>query len=365
MEMVLFEDRQCSRVRGSDEGLIPCRMCFVHNQRIIRVFGLILCNGDKESLDVVKKALNEFSSVSGLLPNLNKSTIFFGSIDEGLKRELLQILPLRMGSLLMRYLGVPLIEKKLGVKNCKCIMDNVEKRINNYRNKLLSYAGRIQLIASVLSSLHQYWALVYILLNTMVKDLNKLFKRFLWSSGDSAKGKARVSWNMVCRPKDQGGLGITPLDKWNEVLLNTQVWKIIKNKESLWVKWVNTVKLKGNSFWEIESNASNSWGWKSMLYLRDKMKPFVSYKIGNGRKTSLWGYWSMCCVNMELSGFPALAIGQLLRMDLNENKSFTSVLVMPSIRASLPIGMDPVGREEEYAVVTLALLKSSVIRDVG
>nr|GEY60325.1 translocase of chloroplast 34, chloroplastic isoform X2 [Tanacetum cinerariifolium] len=48
------------------------------------------------------------SGVSGLLPNLNKSTIFFGSIDEGLKRELLQILPFKLGSLPMKYLGVPL-----------------------------------------------------------------------------------------------------------------------------------------------------------------------------------------------------------------------------------------------------------------
>ncbi|GKE28644.1 RNA-directed DNA polymerase, eukaryota, reverse transcriptase zinc-binding domain protein, partial [Tanacetum coccineum] len=242
-------------------------LCFVDDL-------LILCNGDKESLDVVKKALNEFSGVFGLLLNLNKSTIFFGSIEEGLKRELLQILPFSMGSLPVRYLGVPLIAKKLGVKDCKCLVDNVEKRIINWRNKLLLYVGRIQLISSVLSSLHQYWALVYILPKTVVKDLNKLFKRFIWRSGDSTKGKARVSWNMVCRPKDQ---------------------------ESLWVKWVNTVKLKGNSFWEIESNAFDSWGWNSMLYLRDKMKPFVSYKIGNGRKTSPW--YDKWCDNGPIKNF--------------------------------------------------------------
>ncbi|GKA39447.1 hypothetical protein Tco_0731998, partial [Tanacetum coccineum] len=43
---------------------------------------LILCNGDKESFGVVKKVLNEFSNVSGLLPNLNKITIFFGSVNK-------------------------------------------------------------------------------------------------------------------------------------------------------------------------------------------------------------------------------------------------------------------------------------------
>ncbi|GJS68035.1 RNA-directed DNA polymerase, eukaryota, reverse transcriptase zinc-binding domain protein [Tanacetum coccineum] len=229
-------------------------MCFADD--------LILCNGDKESLGVVKKALHEFSSVFGLLPNLNKSTIFFGSINEGLKRELLQILLFKLGSLPMKYLGVPLIAKKLGVKECKCLLDNMEKRINFWRNKLLSYA--------------------------VVSDLDKLFKRFLWNSVDSTKGKARVAWNLVCRPKDQGGLGIKPLQKWNEVILSAQIWKIIENKESIWVKWVNTVKLKGKGFWEVDPDVSDSWGWKSMLELRNKMKLSATDKIRNVNKISPW-----------------------------------------------------------------------------
>ena len=89
-------------------------------------------------------------------------------------------------------------------------------------------------------------------------------------------------------PKDQGGLGIKPLKQWNEVLLITQVWKIIDNKESLWVKWVNTVKLKGNSLWDIEYQMSDSWGWKQMLLIRDKIRPYVKYFIGNGKDVSMW-----------------------------------------------------------------------------
>ncbi|GKG45644.1 hypothetical protein Tco_0498090, partial [Tanacetum coccineum] len=84
-----------------------------------------------------------------------------------------------------------------------------------------------------------YWASVYLLPNSMVKDLDKLFKRFPWNSGDTAIGKARVAWKIVCRPKNQGGLGIKPLRLWNEVLLIRQFWKIIENKDLLWAKWVN------------------------------------------------------------------------------------------------------------------------------
>ncbi|GJY13067.1 RNA-directed DNA polymerase, eukaryota, reverse transcriptase zinc-binding domain protein [Tanacetum coccineum] len=190
---------------------------------------LVLCKGNKDSIEVIKKSLEEFSKASGLVPNL------------------------------FRYLGVPLLAKKLGVSDCKVLCDKVEERINNWRNKTLSYAGRIQLIASVLSSMQQYWASVYLLPTTVINDLEKLFKRFLWNAGDSARGKARVSWKVVCRPKDQ-----------------------VKN--SLWAKWVSIVKLKNRSIWDVNIDKSDSWGWKSMLKIRDDIKNHVWYDIGDGRR---------------------------------------------------------------------------------
>ncbi|GKE60949.1 hypothetical protein Tco_1511316, partial [Tanacetum coccineum] len=237
---------------------------------------------------VVKKSLEDFSRVSGLFPNLNKSTIFFGSINEKEKEDMLEILPFKCGKLPMRYLGVPLLAKRLGIKDCKCLLDSVENRINCWRNKFLSYVGRIQLIASVLSTMHQYWASIYILPLTVVKELGKIFKKFLWNPGGPIQGKARVAWKIVCRPKEQGGLGFKPLHKWNEVLLVSQLWKLIDKRESLWVKWVNTVKLKGKSIWEVDTCESDSHGWKELMKIREKIKPYVIYKVGDGKSISVW-----------------------------------------------------------------------------
>ncbi|GJZ80916.1 RNA-directed DNA polymerase, eukaryota, reverse transcriptase zinc-binding domain protein [Tanacetum coccineum] len=117
---------------------------------------LMLCNGDVDSLKVMKKSLEEFSKVSGLFPNHSKSTIFFGSMLENKKQELLEIMPFKYGKLPMKYLGVPLLSKRLWVNDCKCLIEFVERRIKCWRNRVLSYAGRIQLIASVLASMQNY-----------------------------------------------------------------------------------------------------------------------------------------------------------------------------------------------------------------
>ncbi|GJR79973.1 RNA-directed DNA polymerase, eukaryota, reverse transcriptase zinc-binding domain protein [Tanacetum coccineum] len=186
---------------------------------------LVLCKGNRESIEVIKKSLEEFSKVSGLVPNLGKSIIFFGSINERDKSDLLHVLPFKCGKLPVRYLGVPLLAKKLGVSDYKVLCDKVDERINNWRNKTLSYAGRIQLIASVLSSMQH----------------------------DSARRKARVYWKVVCRPKDQGGMGM----------------KSLKNGM--------------RSIWDVNMDKSDSWGWKSMLKIRDDIKNHVWYDIGEGR----------------------------------------------------------------------------------
>nr|GEW90443.1 hypothetical protein [Tanacetum cinerariifolium] len=173
-------------------------MCFANDL-------MVMCNADKGSLEVVKKASEELSGVFGLFPNLSKSTIFFGSVGEDRKRELLEVLPFKIGKLPMKYLGVPFIAKKLSLSDCKSLIDNVDARINTWRNKLMSYA-----------------------------ELDKLFKRFLWNSGKLAQGKARVSWNLsIPKYKSSGGP------------------KLKQDQDTVW--WIN------NSNAEVKYFVSTAW----------------------------------------------------------------------------------------------------------
>ncbi|KAK1441321.1 hypothetical protein QVD17_07168 [Tagetes erecta] len=84
----------------------------------------------------------------------------------------------------------------------------MEGRITNWKNKMLSFAGRLQLIGSVLSALYIYWASVFILPKRVIAELEAKMRGFLWSQGSGAKGKAKVSWISVCLPKTEGGCPI-------------------------------------------------------------------------------------------------------------------------------------------------------------
>ncbi|XP_071696401.1 uncharacterized protein [Rutidosis leptorrhynchoides] len=104
----------------------------------------------------------------------------------------------------------------------------------------------------------------------------------------NSKGKAKVAWKNVCRPKDQGGLGLKSLREWNETLIVKHIWRIIAQNDTLWGKWVNVVKLKDISFWDVEPKYDDSWGWKHLLNIKDKVKIHINVQSCNGINSYLW-----------------------------------------------------------------------------
>ncbi|GJZ37317.1 RNA-directed DNA polymerase, eukaryota, reverse transcriptase zinc-binding domain protein [Tanacetum coccineum] len=249
---------------------------------------LMLCHGDLISASILRRALDEFSMTSGLYPSMAKSTVFYSNVPGDVKEDIRLAMPFREGELPVRYLGVPLTSKMLSIADCKVLVEKVKKRIFDWRNKSLSFAGKLQLVASVLSSLHVYWASMFMLPVSICDSIDKLFKNFIWGKSESSSGIASVSWKDVCRPKNQGGLGLKSLRVMNCALMVKHLWYIASRKESLWVKWLNVYKLKGECLWDMKVRDSFSWNLKQILKLRDSVRKFVGYKIGNGIDCFVW-----------------------------------------------------------------------------
>ncbi|GJQ95829.1 hypothetical protein Tco_0006968 [Tanacetum coccineum] len=232
--------------------------------------------------------MNEFKEASGLVPSLPKSKGYFCNVLNFTKIAILQILPFEEGSLPVKYLGVPLVTSRLVFRDCKELIEKVQARVDDWKNKFLSAAGRLQLIRSVLSSMHIYWASMFILPSRVLLDIEQIIRRFLWSHGSMKKGRAKVAWDVVCLPKDEGGLGVRRLDTFNKALMVSHIWNLLSSKESLWVKWVHVYKLKGRNFWELPIRGRLSWGWRKVLQLRPLIRDYIGFSISDGDKASLW-----------------------------------------------------------------------------
>nr|GEW62149.1 hypothetical protein [Tanacetum cinerariifolium] len=203
------------------------------------------------------------------------------------------ILPFEEGSLSVKYLGVPLVSSRLVYRDCKELIEKVESRINDWKNKSLSKAGRLQLVQSVISSMHVYWSSMFILLTRVLLDIEQLMHGFLW------KGRSKVAWEVVCLPKAEGGLGIKRLGVFNNALMSSNIWKLLTRKESLWVQWIHTYKLKDQNFpcrskvaWEVVClpKAEGGLGIKRLGVFNNALMSSNIWKLLT-RKESLWVQW--------------------------------------------------------------------------
>ncbi|GJR38332.1 hypothetical protein Tco_1214016 [Tanacetum coccineum] len=252
---------------------------------------MMFCHGDLISASVLRRAMDEFCLSSGLSPSMTKSIVYFGNVSSEVKEEILTVMPFNEGSLHVRYLGIPLDSNRISRSDCTVLLDKVRKKIENWRNKELSFAGRLQLIASILTPLNAFWAYIFILPSGVYHDIDNMMKSFLWNTNRKKGFKFSVASKEVCKQKNEGGLGLKSLKEWNESLMVKHLWNIISNKDSIWVKWVKTMWLRGDSIWAAGVKIHSFWVWKRILSLSDRVKNFVHLKIRNRKKSFL--LWKM------------------------------------------------------------------------
>ena len=150
-----------------------------------RWFAYFFSGANVSSIKVIKDALVEFEELFGLKA---KSSFYCSGISEIFKNTLLSDLQMKKGNFPVRYLGVPLIYARLSFADCGVLVERITGRMDSWLSKNLSYAGRLQLISSILYNLQVYWTGIFILPKHIIKSIEQKFNRFLWN-GKNVKAK--------------------------------------------------------------------------------------------------------------------------------------------------------------------------------
>ena len=107
---------------------------------------------------------------------------------------------------------------------------------------------------------------------------------FLWSGSPIVTHKAKVAWEDLCCPREEGGLGIRKLCDSSKVFALGLIWRIFTNTDSLSVSWIQQYLLRQNSFWDVKENGKGSWMWRKLLKLRPLAYQFIRFEINDGQK---------------------------------------------------------------------------------
>ncbi|XP_049352687.1 uncharacterized protein LOC125817181 [Solanum verrucosum] len=155
----------------------------------------------QDGLPMLPGVLNAY----GVATNMSKSSIYFGGVQPMVQGQILENLCFSKGNLPFRYLGIPLSTKRLAIDQCQPLIDKMVGRITSWTTKFISYAGRMQLVKTILFSIQTFWAQVFVLPKKIVKLIDSICRSFLWTGKEDVSKKALFSWDTIYKPKSAGG----------------------------------------------------------------------------------------------------------------------------------------------------------------
>lgn len=89
------------------------------------------------------------------------------------------------------------------------------------------------------------------------KQMDSIRSNFLWQGAEKKARYHKAKWEMVSRPRDQGGLGIIDTRTMNDCLLNKWIWKILQEPNELWFRLLKAKYMDGTSFFSAQKKDSS------------------------------------------------------------------------------------------------------------
>ncbi|XP_043694249.1 uncharacterized protein LOC122644954 [Telopea speciosissima] len=221
------------------------------------------------STKMVKKFLDNYQIYSGQKINLEKNKIFVGNmfaLRRGRVKEVLQIPECVFPT---RYLGVDLFKGRVKKDFTLPLVDKFKARLAGWKGRLLSMAGRVELVRSVICSILMHNFSVYLWPASSVELMERWIQNFIWSGDANISKSITVRWSKLCKPKCEGGLGVRRLKEINLALLAKLAW-FMKNDNSSFAKF-----LRGRL---IKADGSLKQGVKSSILpgiRKDKVADYI------------------------------------------------------------------------------------------
>nr|XP_027122320.1 uncharacterized protein LOC113739290 [Coffea arabica] len=166
------ERKDIQGLRISRQGPIITHIFFVDNS-------LIFCKANVQQAKEIMKILKMYEEASGQLINLDKSTVFFS---KNMSLEQKEAVCSSLGGMTEmkhgKYLGLPMVISRTKEQIFGFIKENIKHKLQDWRNKLLSTAGKEVLLKAVSMAMPTYAMSVFKLPRKLCKDISSLMANY-------------------------------------------------------------------------------------------------------------------------------------------------------------------------------------------
>ena len=167
------------------------------------------------------------------------------------------------------------------------IKGRVWKKLQGWKEKLLSVTSREVLIKAVIQAIPTYTMSCFKLQKGLIKELEVLIRKFWWGYTDDSKKVHWVSWERLCKAKEVDGMGFKEIEKFNDALLTKQVWRLMHNPDTLCFRVFKARFFPNCSILDAKESNFGSYAWKSILGARDVIKRVWFGALGMVKQSGL------------------------------------------------------------------------------
>ncbi|KAL6582739.1 hypothetical protein OROMI_004817 [Orobanche minor] len=166
------------------------------------------------------------------------------------------------------------------------LISKIQKKILTWNHHMLSTGGRLELINSVLNSIALYNLQVIKPADNVITYIERLFNKFLWGTNENKRKMHWASWNRLCFPKDEGGLGYRDL---NDIIraAHIKLWWRFRTSSNIWSNFMYQKYCSRLHPMLIKLNPKSSHIWKNMCDIRHIANKNIFWSSSNG-KGSFW-----------------------------------------------------------------------------
>jgi hypothetical protein len=171
-------------------------------------------------------------------PQTSKKILHFFSqnVTNQVKNQIRSIFPVSNLVSNTMHLGHPMIfSHKDRNRAYNFIYSKFHAKFASIKANKLNHAGRLQYIKSVLSSIPVYYMSTILFSKSFIAKINAIIRNFWWAGIQDENPTNPIafrSWD-ICKPKNQGGLGIRDMELINKSLIIPTAWNVITKKNPI------------------------------------------------------------------------------------------------------------------------------------